>query len=301
MNEIEFGWITNYIARGDVRIESMIASNEHMLDTIQGTFSTLWFDDHFMKDGAPLLESWTTLAYLAGKYPAFKLGTAVLSQSYRNPALLAKMMSSLQFLTGGRYIAGIGAGWKEDEYLAYGYEFPPLKTRFDQLEEVLLILRAMWHNSPATFKGKYHQIEEADCEPLPSPPPPLLIGGGGEKRTLRLVAQYADWMNLPFATPDVFRHKLQVLRRHCDDVGRNMDDIKKTAWLYLYITPDGAEPAPISGDRFVMYGTPARIGEQLQEYVDLGVEHFMLRFVDFPELHGAESFVSHVAPHLRKG
>jgi len=298
MSGIELGWITSYIARGGLQTDGMLAENERVLDRIRGVFSTLWFDDHFMKDNVPLLESWTTLSYLAGKYPEFKLGTAVLSQSYRNPALLAKMISSLQFISGGRVIAGIGAGWKEDEYRAYGYPFPPLKTRFDQLEEALQIWKRMWSESPATFQGEHYHINEAECEPLPSPPPPILVGGGGEKRTLRLVAQYADWMNLPFATPETFRHKLNVLRNHCDVVGRKYEDITKSAWLYLYVTPDGEIPAPISGERFVMYGNPEQITLQLKEYIHLGVSHFMLRFVDFPSTAGLDAFLKHVAPAI---
>jgi len=296
MGNVEFGWITNYIARGDARLETMLPDNQRMIEKMRGVFSTLWFDDHFMKDHAPLLESWTTLSYLAGMYPDFKVGTAVMCQSYRNPGLMAKMMGSLQFISGGRYIAGIGAGWKEDEYLAYGYPYPPLSTRFEQLEETVQILKAMWSQSPATFQGKHYHIENAESEPLPVPPPPILIGGGGEKRTLRLVAQYADWMNIPFATPDIFRHKLNVLRNHCQDVGRDYDEIKKSAWLYLYITPDGEQPAAISGDRFVMHGNPEQIAEQLKQYVDIGIEHFMLRFQDFPSTDGLDAFIKHVAP-----
>ena len=156
----------------------------------------------------------------------------------------------------------------------------------------------MWSESPATFQGEHYQINEAECEPLPCPPPPILVGGGGEKRTLRLVAQYADWMNLPFATPDTFRHKLSVLRNHCDVVGRKYEDITKSAWLYLYVTPDGEIPAPISGERFVMYGDPEQITVQLKEYIDLGVSHFMLRFVDFPSTAGLDAFLEHVAPAI---
>src|SRR6266702_3227367 len=143
-------------------------------------FTTLWMEDHLQWEEGPALESFSTLCYLAAQHPNFKVGTLVLNQAYRNPALLAKMAANLQFLSAGRFILGIGAGWKEDEYRAYGYPFPNARARVEQLEEAAQVIRAMWTSRPANFTGKYYTISDAWCIPQPSPPIPLVIGGGGE-------------------------------------------------------------------------------------------------------------------------
>jgi alkanesulfonate monooxygenase SsuD/methylene tetrahydromethanopterin reductase-like flavin-dependent oxidoreductase (luciferase family) len=208
------------------------------------------------------------------------------------------MMASLQVLTGGRYIAGIGAGWKKDEYLAFGYEYFPNNVRLEQLEETILILKTMWSHSPATFKGKHYSINQAECEPLPNPPPQLLIGGGGEQVTLRLVARYADWMNVTFADQDTYAHKLEVLKQYCDQVGRDYSTITKSLWGYIFLTKDGTPPKPDSENRYLIYGTPDQVTEILSRYVEIGVQHFMVRFIDFPETQGLELFLDKVLPKL---
>ena len=290
------GWIVHTIGRDAARIETLLEENHRNIEALQGAFTTLWFDDHFQKDHSPIYESWTTLTYLAALYPQMQVGSVVLCQSYRNPALLAKMTATLQTLTGGRYIAGIGAGWKEDEYHAYGYEFPGARIRLEQLEEAVQILRLMWSRSPASFLGKHYRVVEADCEPLPNPPPPLLIGGGGEKRTLRIVAKYADWMNLAFADPPKCAHSFDVLRRHCQEVGRPSDEIKKSLWAYVHLSPTGEKPVGIAGDRYIISGTPRQVRDTFRAYLNLGVEHFMLRFQDFPRLDGLQRFCDEVLP-----
>jgi len=160
--------------------------------TLSSGFTTLWLEDHLQLGETDVLECLTTLSFLAGQFPSLRLRTLVLAQSYRNPALLGKMAANFQFLTGNRLILGLGTGWKEEEYLAYGYPFPTTKTRFDQLEEAIQVIRSMWTSQPATFFGKYYKLQNAYCKPQPSHTIPLLIGGGGERRTLGLVAQYAD-------------------------------------------------------------------------------------------------------------
>ena len=134
------------------------------------------------------IEAWTTITYLLARYEKMRMGTIVLSQSYRSPALLAKMAANAQWLSGGRFILGIGAGWKENEYRAYGYDYPKDSVRLNQLEEAAQIIRAMWSSKQPTFQGKYYSIQNAFCNPRPTPAPPLLIGGAGPKRTLRIVA-----------------------------------------------------------------------------------------------------------------
>jgi alkanesulfonate monooxygenase SsuD/methylene tetrahydromethanopterin reductase-like flavin-dependent oxidoreductase (luciferase family) len=293
-----FGWIVHLVARENAKIDTLLDDNYRFINQLSGAFNSLWFEDHFHKSNSPVLESWTTLTYLAAKYPEYKLGTLVLSQSYRNPALLAKMMATLQYLTGGRYIAGIGAGWKKEEYLAYGYEYYPNKMRLEQLEEVIQILKTMWSHSPATFNGKYYSVNQAECEPLPNPPPPFLIGGGGEQITLRLVAKYADWMNVTFADHATYARKLQVLKEYCDEIGRDYSTITKSLWAYLFITKDGIPPKPDPENRFLVYGTPEQVRETLARFIEIGVEHFMVRFIDFPNTQGMELFLEEVLPKL---
>ena len=141
-------------------------------------------------------KSWTLITYLMATYPKMSFCPSVLNQAYRSPALVAKMAAVLQLLSGGRLILGIGAGWKENEQRAYGYDFPPHKVRLDQLEESVQIIRKMWTEDAPTFQGKYYSIKNAYCSPRPDPVPPLLIGGFGPKRTLKIVAKYADWCNI---------------------------------------------------------------------------------------------------------
>lgn len=296
MTHIEFGCIAELVARGGVKSETLLDDNRRTIELLEGHFDAVWFDDHFHKDGAPVFESWTTLSYLASQYPQMHFGTLVLCQSYRNPGLLAKMMATLQVLTSGRYIAGIGAGWKEDEYQAFNYPFPSSKIRIEQLEELAKILKIMWTQSPATFEGKHYSITHAECEPLPDPPPPLLIGGGGEKLTLRVVARYADWMNIAFPDQKTFQHKLNVLREHCGEVQRSYEKIKKSIWTYVRIM-DRNDPDVIdSQGRHILSGTPGKVAEEILAFQQLGVEHIMIRFVDFPQTGMAERFVHEVIP-----
>src|SRR6516162_7701668 len=158
--------------------------NRRLIRTLSPGFTTLWVEDHLQLGETATHECLTTLSYFAGEFPRFMVGALVLCQSYRNPALVAKMAANLQLLSRGRFILGIGAGWKEDEYRAYGYPFPDTKTRLEELEEAVQIMKAMWSTRSATFDGKHYRIREAFCEPQPSPVIPLLIGGGGEQKTL---------------------------------------------------------------------------------------------------------------------
>ncbi|WP_205856974.1 LLM class F420-dependent oxidoreductase [Phytoactinopolyspora endophytica] len=194
--------------------------------------------DHFFQlealgvaeDG--MLEGYTTLGYLAAHTSDVQLGLLVGGVTYRHPGLLAKIAATLDVLSSGRAIFGIGAAWYEREHQGLGVPFPPVAERFERLEETLQICRQMWdpeNNGP--YDGKHYQLAETINTPQPvsRPHPPILIGGGGEKKTLRLVAQYADACNLFASSPADVAHKLDVLRRHCDDVGRDYAEIKKTA------------------------------------------------------------------------
>jgi alkanesulfonate monooxygenase len=185
----------------------------------------------------PMLEAYTTLGFLAARTKRVQLLAWVTAVSYRDPGLLAKLVSTLDVLSGGRAWLGIGAAWNEDEARGLGLLFPSTGERFERLEETLQICLQMWSEDESAYDGKHYQLGRTLNQPQPLRRPPILIGGGGEKKTLRLVAQYADACNL-FDSPDV-PHKLDVLRRHCDDVGRNYDEIEKTVISRLDPGADG--------------------------------------------------------------
>jgi F420-dependent oxidoreductase-like protein len=176
----------------------------------------------------PMLEAYTALGFLAAHTRTVKLLTLVTGVTYRSPGILAKAVTTLDVLSGGRAMLGIGAAWNEDESKGLGLLFPPTKERFERLEETLRIVKQMFTGDETPFEGKHYRLERLLSSPLPlsTPHPPILIGGGGEKKTLRLVAQYADSCNL-FPGPEV-QHKLDVLKQHCEDVGRDYDEIEKT-------------------------------------------------------------------------
>jgi F420-dependent oxidoreductase-like protein len=198
-------------------------------------FSSLWVMDHFFQ--LPMIgdadldmnESYTTLGFLAGVTEKVTLSPLVTGVTYRHPGPLVKQVTTLDVLSSGRAWCGIGAAWFEREHRGLGVPFPPLAERFERLEETLEIALQMWSEEDGPYKGKHFTLEETICSPRPiqKPHPPILIGGGGEKRTLRLVARYAQATNL-FGGPDEMHHKFDVLRRHCDDVGRNYDEIERT-------------------------------------------------------------------------
>jgi F420-dependent oxidoreductase-like protein len=179
---------------------------------------------------APMLEGYTTLGYLAGRTENVRLGLLVTGATYRRPGLLAKIVTTLDVLSGGRAVLGVGAAWYDREHAALGVPFPPTRERFERLEETLRIVRQMWSDEDGPFEGRHYRLAETICVPPPvqQPHPPILVGGSGERRTLRLVAQYADACNVFPESVDGTRHKLDVLRRHCDDVGRDYDEIDKT-------------------------------------------------------------------------
>lgn len=298
MSNVSFGWITQITARNGSKLPSLIEDNVHFIGYLGSGFNSLWFEDHLQWDQSGVFECWTMLCYFAAKFPRFFVGSLVFSQSFRNPALLAKMMASLQMLSGGRLIAGIGAGWKEDEYKAYGFKFPADRVRLEQLEEVVQILRLLWAQSPASFLGEHYSIQNAHCVPSPAPAPPLLIGGAGEAVTLRLVAQYADWMNILFADPETFSHKANVLRRHCDDLNRDYSTITRSLYGYVYLSKDGKKPKARSGNKYIIYGDASRVRDEIAQFIEAGVQHFMLRFLDFPDPEGICLFQERVISEI---
>jgi alkanesulfonate monooxygenase SsuD/methylene tetrahydromethanopterin reductase-like flavin-dependent oxidoreductase (luciferase family) len=283
------------------------------LAALEGRFDSAWLADHFIPwhtetdPTTDTLECWTGLSYLAGKFEGYNFGTIVLSQSYRNPALLGKMAATFQFMSSGRLILAIGAGWKEDEYLAYGYDYPSTATRIHQMGEAVQIIQEMWRQPKATFHGKYYHVDDAICEPKFDPMPPIMIGGGGKKITLRYVAQLADWWNFPGGTPEHYAGLLEVLQGHCRDVGRDYDEIVKT-WAIDCVAvaethADAVETArisPLYDPETSLIGTPDEVEAQLRRFTDMGVTHFMFRFADFPKTKSAQFFASEVAPRFNR-
>jgi F420-dependent oxidoreductase-like protein len=180
----------------------------------------------------PFLEVYTTLGFLAGQTQSIALAPLVTGVTYRHPGLLAKTATTVDVLSGGRLVFGIGAAWYEREHLGLGVPYPPVPERFEMLEETLQICLQMWSDDNGPYDGKHFQLAETICEPQPIRRPPILIGGGGEKKTLRLVAQYADVWNATTSDADELAHKIDVLHRHCEAVGRDPADIRKTAALF---------------------------------------------------------------------
>lgn len=306
-NDISFGivilptprpWPPENLAATPTEVgQALMQANKQYIEAARPYFDTVWAEDHFQWEKRPTLEAITTLSYLAGNFDGMRFGNIVLGQSYRNPALTAKMASNLQLLTGGKFILGIGAGWKEDEYKAYGYPYPSAGERIDQLEEAVQIIKAMWTQSPATFHGRYYNIEGAECQPQPDPPIPLLIAGGGEKKTLRAVARYADWWNYNFCAPEEYAHKQQVLAERCHEIGRDPNDIVNTYYGDIQIEDD---PSKIrKRDYHTVAGSADAVTRELEEFVKLGVKHIQMRIADFPKTDGLETFIEKILPRIR--
>ena len=220
-------------------------------------FSSLWVMDHYFqidpgigKASDPMLEAYTALSFVAGVTQRIRLGAMVTGVIYRQPAFLVKQVSTLDVLSGGRANFGIGAAWYEREAVGLGFPYPPTAERFERLEETLQIAKHLWSGDLAPYEGKHYRLPEPinSPQPLSQPHPPILIGGGGEKKTLRFVAQYADACNLfAFGGLEQLRHKLDVLKGHCDAVGRDYAEIEKTALGMVRLGPGGMSTAEVIG------------------------------------------------------
>jgi F420-dependent oxidoreductase-like protein len=253
-------------------------------------FASLWIMDHFFQlpEWGPIessvLESYTTLGYLAAITKNIRLGALVAGVIYRNPGILVKMASTLDVLSGGRTYFGIGAGWYEREAHGLGAPFPPLVERLERLEETLQIVKQMWSDEVKPYRGKYYQLAEPHNHPQPltRPHPPIMIGGNGEQRTLRLVAQYADACNLLVLPPEAIRRKLERLKRFCEEVGRPYDEIEKTSLNEIYRTPDTRTVRDIIG--------------LCRSLADAGIEHVIVNMPNAHELRPLEIFGREVVP-----
>jgi F420-dependent oxidoreductase-like protein len=205
----------------------------------QGGATLFTLADHFLQMERvghahdPFLEGYTSLGFLAGQTTTIDLSLLVTGVTYRYPGVLAKAVTTLDVLSQGRSMLGLGAAWYDREHAALGIDYPPLRERFEMVEETLQICQQMWSDNDGPYTGMHYQLAETICEPQPIRRPPVLIGGDGEKKTLRLVAQYADIWNSTVLEVDGLKHKIDVLNRHCDTVGRDPGEIRKTVGLLV--------------------------------------------------------------------
>jgi F420-dependent oxidoreductase-like protein len=254
-------------------------------------FYSLWVMDHFFQidmlgpPDDPMLESYGALSYLAGITRRAKLGTLVTGVTYRHPGILVKTVSTLDVLSGGRAYLGIGAAWNEREAVGLGAPFPPVKERFERLEETLQIVQRMWANNREPYQGQHYHLAEPinSPQPLSRPHPPILIGGMGENKTLRLVAQYADACNLfAFFGNDALRQKLDALKRHCEALGRPYEEIERTALGTVHLAPEGM--------------SVAQVIETCRGLADLGIQHLIFNMPNVHEIWPLEQFGREIIP-----
>jgi F420-dependent oxidoreductase-like protein len=244
-----------------------------------------------------LFECWTTVAALLRETERIRVGQLVTCNDYRHPALQAKMASTVDAIGGGRFTFGIGAGWYEPDYRSYGFEFRDDATRLRRLQEAVQIILSLWTEQETTFKGQHYTVSDAINQPksVQSPHIPMMIAGGGERMTLKVVAKYADLCNL-LGDPATVAHKLEVLRRHCEAVGRDFGSIRKTVLMYGSPGATGVEarsrlpqwiPAVSPGElaEYGLVGTVETIRERIAAYEAVGVDEFI---ISFPDVIGGE-------------
>jgi F420-dependent oxidoreductase-like protein len=265
--------------------------------------------DHFMPfraDGlaadAPMLECWTTLAVLAGQTRRLRLGTLVLGNTFRHPAVVANMAATMSRASGGRFVLGLGAGGQANEHTAYGVELGAIKGRLDRFEEACAVIRSLLEQPRTTLHGKFYRLTDAPCEPKPPTPVPLLIGGGGERRTLRIAARFADEWHT-WGTVEEFGRKCEILDRHCADIGRDPSTIARVTGAEVSL----ATGAPSRNGDFAadhrVGGTAQRVLDWLAAYQTAGAEEFVVRDDADTAVAAAQDelalFWDQVAGHLR--
>ena len=248
-----------------------------------------------------IFECFTLLSAIAAITDKIKIGQIVACNSYRNPALLAKMLSTLDVISNGRAELGIGAGWYEQEYNAYGYDFSSNLIRIKQLDESLNIIKAMWTKKTSSFEGNYFKVKDAICEPKPIqyPYPTIMVGGEGEKYMLKVVAKHADRYNLFFGSPQEMKRKISLVKEHCNSIGRNEDEIDYSVVLPVILIESEDKISQTlrqykrkdkTIQEYIQYlvggitvGTPEKIVKGLNEYTNVGVSHFVIHFIKLDE------------------
>jgi len=274
------------------------------LDTLG--FDSAWVFDHFLPifsdPTGSCLEGWTALSALAMVTHNVRIGVLVTGNTYRHPAVLAKMATTLDIISQGRLTLGLGAGWFALEHETFGIPFPPVAERLQRLDEALTVIGRLWREDCVTFQGRYYQLSEARLNPRPlqRPHPPVLVGASGEQVALRVVAHHADIWN-SFGSPEVFRHKIAVLTAHCRTIGRDPDTIEKSVLLQMALTDDAeakrrARENVSSG---MLVGNPTEIHQQIEQYVAVGVTHFMISLPAPYDLTALHRFATEVIPAFR--
>jgi F420-dependent oxidoreductase-like protein len=263
---------------------------------------SLWVMDHFfqIRGVGPaeheMLEGWSALAFAAGRTNRIKLGTMVTGVTYRHPGILVKTATTLDVLSHGRAYFGIGAAWNEQEHQGLGVPFPPVAERFERLEETLQIALRMWAGDESPYEGKHYQLARPlnSPQPVQKPHPPILIGGGGERKTLRLVAQYADACNLfaglSNAQHETARHKLDVLREHCAAVGRPYEQIEKTTLGSLHLTRDGRDGSM----------TPSAAVDAFGRLAELGIDQAIFNMRNVADIEPFDLLANEVIPQVER-
>ena len=309
MGHVQFGLIVPEYPWHASRRHLDLDDVNRLLTYVKGHYDSAWFIDHL--EGL-VLEGWTALTYLSALHPELIWGHTVLCQSFRNPALLAKMAATLHYLSGGRFVLGIGAGWAEAEYLAYGYRFPPGRTRVAELDEALQVIKTLWTQERATFEGRYYRVKDASCEPKPERMPTIMVGAF-RPQMLRLVARHADWWNVSSTGITAYRRTVEEFQRACDEVGRDPATVRRTWGGGCVCAPTEAEVTDLAAERRQLLGeayayrvgedfvgTPAQIVEQMQPFIEQGVDYFMLDCGGFPRLTTVEMLVNEVLPALKR-
>lgn len=304
--KMELVSIPDPAAKWQKAVEIAVLAEELGLDS-------LWVYDHFHNVPVPaheaMFECWTTVAAISQRTSRIGLGQMVGCQGYRNPGLLAKITSTVDVISGGRLEWGIGAGWYDGEYRAYGYDYPDNAERIAGMADTVEIVRRMWTEDDATYEGKVYSVHGAQCDPKPLRQPRILIGGGGEQLTLRVVARLADRSNFG-GSPTEWAHKDEVLKRHCAAVGRDSDAIQRTWSPEVFIREDDAEIIA-GGTRSAwgepydswragnLVGTPEQVCEKVQAYVDMGCTGFFPWCSDYPDTTTLRLLAEKVAPNFR--
>ena len=290
-DDLTFGWIAPVIGPPESDHEPIVMYQErNILPTAFEHFDCVWLADHFYgfeRESDPFLESWTTMTWLAAKFPTVKLCHHVLGQGYRNPALTAKMAATLQTLSGGRFILGIGAGWRGEEFERYGYDFPSTATRIRQLEETVKICKLMWSEDSPSFEGRYFSIKDAKAPPKPDPAPPIMIGGQGEQLMLPMIGRLADGWNTFMFDEEAWTRKRDVMRKSAEEAGRDPADIT------ISVTREVGLPNTSQESEEWL--------EVLQHYRELGVRHFTCDFGHVTSTEPVLRFADEVIKPMRAG
>ncbi len=267
MARIRFGFSITAYDLDKRRQARYVDDVNRALERASGHFDTAWVIDHLQAGDADLLEGFTTLTFMAALHPRLAFGHTVLCQGFRNPALVAKMAATLQLLSGGRFILGIGAGWDEPEYRAYGYNFPSAGVRVEQLEEALHIITAMWTQEEATFEGMHYRVIGAHCEPQPDPVPPVVIGAF-RPRMLRLAARCADQWDVSSTGPREYGRLVRDFAHACDVVGREPSTVRRSWSGGCVCATTQKQAEALARDRYAVddgefsfVGTPAQVTE----------------------------------------